>query len=133
MLMQTSLNRRPVVFPRSAWLLVVLFSVFTNYAGAADEDDKAEQFPGGAPLKTDPELERLLERAEKFAEDGRYDLASILWQKVLEESSDTLMTRDGRKYTSLAEEVERTIAKLPETGLRVYRTQSNGSGVFDCV
>src|SRR5687768_7935626 len=53
------------------------------------EDDP--RFANGAALKTDPELERLLKRAEQFVRDGRFDLATILWQKVLDESGDTLM------------------------------------------
>ena len=82
---------------------------------AADQmkDIAEEKFPGGAPLKTDPEQQRLLKRAEICVTDGRYDLATHLWQKVLDEAGDTLMTRDGRFYTSLAEEVERTITSLP--------------------
>ena len=49
---------------------------------AEDADIKKEndQFANGASLKTDPELERLLKRAEQFAADGRYDLATVLWQ-----------------------------------------------------
>ena len=90
--------------------------------GAAQAaDDKAdeakdlaeERFPGGAALKTDPEQQRLLKRAEQCVEDGRLDLAAVLWQKVLDEAGDTLMTRDGRSYSSLSEEVERTLGKLP--------------------
>src|SRR4051812_34547518 len=46
----------------------------------ADADafkDPAEQrFPGGAALKTDPEQQRLLQRAEQCVEDGRLDLAA---------------------------------------------------------
>ncbi len=96
-------------------------------ADSAEGDDDSEQkFPGGAPLKTDPELERLLKRAEEFALDERYDLAVILWQKVLDDTGDTLVTRDGRMYTSLSEEVEGTIAKLPPDGLRVYRVSADG-------
>ncbi len=108
-------------------LAVLLLAFSTNmFSFAAPDDDDENRYPEGAPLKTDPELERLLARAEKFASEGRFDLASILWQKVLEDSSDTLMTRDGRVYTTLAVEVERTIAKLPPTGLRVYRITADG-------
>ncbi|HTN76520.1 MAG TPA: hypothetical protein VL096_14775, partial [Pirellulaceae bacterium] len=85
-----------------------------------------EKFPNGASLKTDPELERLLTRADQFSAEGRFDLASVLWQKVLDESGDTLMTRDGRMYTSLAAEVERTLAKLPADGLKLYRISADG-------
>jgi hypothetical protein len=70
---------------------------------AEDSKDLAEErFPGGAALKTDPEQQRLLKRADQCVEDGRLDLAAVLWQKVLDEAGDTLMTRDGRSYTSLS-------------------------------
>ena len=98
----------------------------TLAAPAARCEEEASEFSGGAPLKTDPELERLLERAELFVTDRRYDLASVLWQKVLDETGDTLVTRDGRIYRSLSEEVEQTLAKLPPEGLRVYRLTADG-------
>jgi len=97
-------------------------------AKAADEavdamQEKSEKdFPGGAALKTDPEQQRLLKRAEQCVADGRLDLAAVLWQKVLDEAGDTLMTRDGRTYTSLAEEVERMLSTAPEgADLRSWR------------
>src|SRR5262245_14687217 len=94
-----------------------------------DKDPAAElaekHFPGGAALKTDPEQQRLLRRAEQCVEDGRLDLAAVLWQKVLDEAGDTLMTRDGRTYTSLAEQVELTLAKLPPLALATYRTSAD--------
>lgn len=100
------------------------------------EEDVEAQFPSGAGLKTDPELEGLLKRAELFVSDGRYDLATILWQRVLDESGQTVMTRPEwtfksfesryRKYQALAEEIERTIARLPEEGLRQYRLSADG-------
>jgi outer membrane protein assembly factor BamB len=93
-------------------------------------------FPGGASLKTDPEMERLLERADLFGREGRYDLAMVLWQKVLDDSTDTVMTRDAwadnrfehkyRKYKSVATEVERTLAALPEAPLKLYRIKADG-------
>ena len=92
-----------------------------------DDNDPADgRFPGGAALKTDPEQQRLLTRAQQCVEDGRLDLAAVLWQKVLDESGDTLISRDGRIYTSLVEEVERTIAKLPPEALETYRVSADG-------
>ena len=112
-------------------------------ATTVDDDDETSQiekierdFPNSAALKTDPEMERLLERAEQFGQEGRFDLAIVLWQKVLDESTDTVMTRDAwadnrfehkyRKYKSVATEVERTLATLPEAGLRLYRISADG-------
>ncbi len=95
---------------------------------AADEmQQKAEkEFPGGAALKTDPEQQRLLKRAEQCVADGRLDLAAVLWQKVLDEAGDTLMTRDGRTYTSLAEEVERMLSSADPLALKTYRIAADG-------
>ncbi|MBC7855615.1 MAG: hypothetical protein IAF94_19465, partial [Pirellulaceae bacterium] len=95
---------------------------------AADKmQDLAEKsFPGGAALKTDPEQQRLLKRAEQCVADGRLDLAAVLWQKVLDEAGDTLMTRDGRTYTSLAEEVERMLSTADPLALKTYRINADG-------
>lgn len=101
---------------------------------AKDADDAADamqdlaekSFPGGAALKTDPEQQRLLKRAEQCVADGRLDLAAVLWQKVLDEAGDTLMTRDGRTYTSLAEEVERMLSSADPLALKTYRIAADG-------
>jgi len=90
------------------------------------EDDPEEQFPGGAALKTDPEQQRLLLRAQQCVADGRLDLAAILWQRVLDEAGDTLMTSDGRTYTSLADTVEATLASLDPRTLQTYRITADG-------
>ena len=101
-------------------------------AKAADDavdlmQEKAEkEYPGGAALKTDPEQQRLLKRAEQCVADGRLDLAAVLWQKVLDEAGDTLMTRDGRTYTSLAEEVERRLSTVDPLALTTYRIAADG-------
>jgi outer membrane protein assembly factor BamB len=95
-------------------------------AAESMKDPAEEKFPGGAPLKTDPEQQRLLKRAEICVADGRFDLATVLWQKVLDEAGDILMTRDGRFYTSLSEEVERAITSLPPEALRTYRLTADG-------
>src|SRR5262245_53755977 len=46
-------------------------------AAEAMKDLSEEKFPGGAPLKTDPEQQRLLKRAEICVADGRFDLATV--------------------------------------------------------
>ncbi|MEX2173109.1 MAG: PQQ-binding-like beta-propeller repeat protein [Pirellulaceae bacterium] len=110
-------------------------------ADDADEADGSEQqldrhFPSGAALKTDPEQQRLLTRAEQCVADGRLDLAAVLWQKVLDEAGDTLMVTRFRPatatgsplmmYGSLSETVERTLGKLPPEALRTYRIAADG-------
>ncbi len=81
-------------------------------AAEADPEESIEaEFPGGAGLKTDPELETFLKRADEFVKDGRYDLATILWQRVLNESGETVMTR--KDWTN------RT--KLDKSTYRIYK------------
>ncbi len=76
---------------------------------------------GEATLKVDPELESILQKAERYQADGNYTVACQLWQIVLERSGDTLYTNDGQSYFSMVEQVERILASLPEEGLRAYR------------
>jgi outer membrane protein assembly factor BamB len=107
-------------------------------AADADQDQSEQAFPGGAALKTDAEQARLLKRAEQCVEDGRLDLAAVLWQKVLDEAGDTLMVSRAQPknpnpnetpllmYGSLAEEVERTLGKLPREALNAYRIAADG-------
>ena len=107
-------------------------SLLETSTTSGDDSD----FAGGASLKTDPELDQFLKRADLFAEDGRYDLASVLWQRVLDESSGTVMTRDDwtqqtsrrkyKRYRSVIGEIEQTIANLPPAGLRTYRVTADG-------
>src|SRR5436189_4535185 len=91
-------------------------------AADALQDPAEQRFPGGAALKTDPEQQQLLKRAEQCVGDGRLDLAAVLWQKVLDEAGDTLMVQKIVEpvgttstplmiYTSLSHQVERTLAK----------------------
>ena len=98
--------------------------------------------PDGEPtaavplLKTNSDLDRLLTRADQFVGDGRYDLAIALWQKVIDTSGNTVMSRDEwtrntsatayRKYQSVAGQVERTLAQLPAEELRKYRIRADG-------
>jgi hypothetical protein len=117
-------KRRFVLLPALSVMLATVFCVTPCLL--AQDDEQENRFAGGAPLKTDPELESQMRRAAKFAEDREYGYAATVWQYVLDKSGDTLTTRDGRTYTSLAEEVERTLAKLPPEGLRVYRITADG-------
>jgi outer membrane protein assembly factor BamB len=89
-------------------------------------DPGEQRFPGGAALKIDLDQQRILKRADECVSEGRLDLAVVLWQKVLDEAGDTLMTRDGRTYASLAEQVEQTIVKLPRQALETYRASADG-------
>lgn len=82
----------------------------------------------GASLKTDPDLEATLEKADRYREEKQYGIASKLWQSVLERSGDALFSSDGQIYYSLAEQVERIIASLPvESGLASYRITADAN------
>ena len=90
----------------------------------------------GGGLKTDPELNVLLERAEQFASQKRYDLASELWQKVIDDSNDAVMTKPEwvqeslnhqyRIYKPVQDEIEQTLSALPPEALKVYRLRADG-------
>ena len=72
-------------------------------------------------LKTDPDLESILQQAERIKEDGNYRVASQLWQAVLQRSGDSLYSADGKTYFSLVQQVEAILANLPPEGLKAYR------------
>lgn len=84
---------------------------------------------GVARMHTDPELERMFRRADGYVELGRYDLATLLWQEVLDNAGDLLISRDGRIYRSVASQIERTIRSLPPEALRAYRLAADGSAM----
>ena len=90
-------------------------------AQAVDDSEEADDVELGASLKTSPDLEALLEKAERYREDGNYRVATKLWQAVLQRSGDALYTADRETYFSLVEEVEKTLSQLPAEGLSAYR------------
>lgn len=90
----------------------------------------------GLRLGADPEQEQLIRRAEQLARDGRFDLAAVLWQRVLDDAGGALMTRDEwqhetldgekfRRYRAVAVELQGVIARLPAEGLRMYRASAD--------
>lgn len=83
----------------------------------------------GAILKTNPDLELELDKAERYRKDGNYDVACQLWQIVLDRSGDTLYSEDGEVYFSLVRQVERILATLPEKGLSVYRIKADAEAL----
>ena len=87
----------------------------------ASGDQEFDMDGSNATLKTDPELESTLKKAERYRDDGNYAFACKLWQLVLENSGDTLYSEDNEHYFSMVQEVERILATLPEKGLAAYR------------
>ncbi|QDU96454.1 outer membrane protein assembly factor BamB family protein [Lignipirellula cremea] len=96
------------------------------------EEQKAQnaiRFAGGAPLKTNPYQDQAMRLADAYAADKHYDFACELWQKVINESGDALISQDGEVYVSIAEQVERTVAGLPPEALRTYRVSADGEAL----
>ena len=50
-------------------------------------------FPESAILKTDPDMDRLMRRAQDFTDGQRWEVAAALWQEVLDRSGSELTTR----------------------------------------
>ncbi len=97
--------------------------------GEAGEPAQVADFPTGATLPTDTEVDRILKRADEYVRDGRYDLAAVVWQKVLDGTTSVLRSEDGRYYTSVQayveEQLDRVARQAPD-GLREYRLKADG-------
>ena len=88
-------------------------------------------------VKTDADTEQLLERAEQFAEQGRYDLASQLWQQAINQSSDALIARQDWQQRTFSKnvysqlkpmigEIEASMARSIEGNLSEYQLKIDG-------
>lgn len=104
----------------------IAIEVGTTRADEKTTKENEEKYSGGAALKTDSDLEDSLKRASAFVAEKNYRNASILWDRVLEKSENSLITRDGETYISLVKQVEDTIRSLPPNGLQVYRISADG-------
>ena len=98
--------------------------VFRNQPFGHDEA-VGESTASLATLQTDPELESILEKAQRFQADGNYRVATKLMQAVLERSGDALYSDDEWVYFSLVRQVEQQLAALPEEGLAAYRIEAD--------
>ena len=79
----------------------------------------------GAVLKTDPDLESIMEKADRFRQDDNYRVATQLWQAVLQRSGDALYSGDGEVYFSMVRQVEKVLSELPAEGLAAYRINAD--------
>lgn len=89
-----------------------------------------------ASLRTNPEFERLLDRADQIVAAGRADLAPVLWQRVLDEGTGSLATQFGgtektfrhtyHRYRPLHEETEQRIVSAGPAALAAYQLQADG-------
>src|SRR5688572_4855127 len=112
-----------------AWAQIKAIRGGFGAAAPATTEAKAEaegKFGDGPGLKTDPEAQQLLGRAEQFVKDERFDLAAVLWQKVLDDAGDNLVSVDGRLYISLRRQVEQRLSTLPKLALSTYRVSADG-------
>ena len=93
------------------------------------------QWIEGASLKTDSTVDELMLRAKQFSDEGRYDLASSLWQKVIDSSNDLVfgseewvektLSHEYQIYKSVSREIENTLSALPKDGLNGYRLNAD--------
>jgi outer membrane protein assembly factor BamB len=100
------------------------------------ENSIAVQELEGAQLKTNEDIGDILAQADDLVVQKRYELATVLWQKALDTSADTLFTREEWKvtrgsyhyqvYRPVVSEIESTLAKLPQEALKAYQLKADG-------
>lgn len=136
-MLSTLRRRRPLAMGRLPNLILVLpltiIGAITSTAllvppasgqlfrGVQIDQPDEDAVESGAALKTDPDLEALLEKAQRYRADGNFRVATKLWQAVLQRSGDALYTSDQQTYFSLVEEVEKILGQLSPEGLSAYR------------
>ncbi|HUS38674.1 MAG TPA: PQQ-binding-like beta-propeller repeat protein [Pirellulales bacterium] len=87
---------------------------------------------GQAKVNVDSDQNENIARADRYLKNGRYDLAAIVWQRILDDAQDVLTTHESwsyetvdkqrfGRYVPLVSDIERTIAVLPPEGLAAYR------------
>ena len=101
----------------------------------SNEKLASSQWLEGATLKTDSTVNELMSRAEQFSKQGRYDLASSLWQTVIDSSNDLVFSNEEwiertlshqyELYRSVSGEIEKTLSALPVEGLKGYRLNAD--------
>ena len=129
--------RSSFILPLQIFCLVLLFSfnaISVPPFGAVEINDKT-QWLEGASLKTDSTVDELMARAKQFSDQGRYDLASSLWQKVIDSSNDLVfgsdewlektLSHEYQIYRSVSREIESTLSQLPKNGLEGYRLDAD--------
>ncbi|QEG20827.1 outer membrane protein assembly factor BamB family protein [Mariniblastus fucicola] len=117
----------PVIIEPGALRRVRVFGALDVAAGRASSEDGEAQEVAGAVLKTDPDLEALLDKANRHASEGNFRVATRLWQAVLERSGDSLYSEDEINYYSISDQVEQILAQLPAEALDIYRVTADAS------
>ncbi|MEQ1905692.1 MAG: hypothetical protein ABL888_16000, partial [Pirellulaceae bacterium] len=86
-----------------------------------------DQTQAVAALKTDPDLEAILEKANRYLADKNYTVAAQLWQAVLEKCGDTLYSQDEKTYFSMIDQVEAILSGLDAEALKIYRINADAA------
>jgi len=86
-------------------------------------------------LKIVPEFDQILDKADRLAKEGRFDLASTLWQEVIDKSQGAVITRSAWnmeagdtsyvRFRPARSEIESTLSKLSPPALRAYRLRAD--------
>jgi hypothetical protein len=93
------MNRCHIVAPVIGWLIAISLvwteGVYAQGRGIrapiapagdlindTDQEKKEDNPTGSATLKTDPDLESILKKAERYQQDGNFSVACQLWQAV---------------------------------------------------
>ncbi|MDP1562596.1 MAG: PQQ-binding-like beta-propeller repeat protein [Pirellulaceae bacterium] len=92
----------------------------------ADAGDE-KRFPHGATLQTNPDIEEVLRKAQRYMDEGNYRAASRFWQAAVQRAGDQLYSTDGEIYYPLVRRIEEIIAKLPPEGLETYRISADAA------
>ncbi len=87
----------------------------------------SDQLQAVAALKTDPDLEAILEKANRYLADKNYTVAAQLWQAVLEKCGDTLYSQDEKTYFSMIDQVEAILSGLDAEALKIYRINADAA------
>ncbi len=130
------INSQKVIFLKVCFVMLLIIDASSiPPANELDVSNKS-QWIEGATLKTDSTVDELISRAKQFSNEGRYDLASSLWQKVIDSSNDLVfgseewlektLSHEYQVYRSVSREIENTLAQLPKEGLEGYRVDADG-------
>ena len=129
------INSQKVIFLKVCFVMLLIIDASSiPPANELDVSNKS-QWIEGATLKTDSTVDELISRAKQFSNEGRYDLASSLWQKVIDSSNDLVfgsdewlektLSHEYQIYRSVSREIESTLSQLPKNGLEGYRLDAD--------
>lgn len=93
--------------------------------GEVVAQDTSEKFPYGASLSTNADVAALMEKANRYLQEGNYRTAGRFWQAAMKSAGDALYSEDDEFYFPLVRKIESEIANLPAEGLEVYRVSAD--------